>query len=139
MTILSQVFQASNVADLVAAVNTALALLVSGSAVTLLQVSVNQPEVLVRRKLKASQLQASITYSTTPVGAQTTPFVLNLVVAGDPATLATNLNTLAATAGLNFVSGARLISQNIPREIPQLMAWMLTSTDTGASANYTPK
>ena len=139
MAILTQVFQASNVADLIAAVNTALALLVGGSAVTLLQVSVNQPEVLVRRKLKAAQLQASFTYNTTPVGAQATPFVLNLVVAGDPATLATNINAVAATAGLNFVSGARLISQNIPREIPQLLAWILTSTDTGASANYTPK
>jgi hypothetical protein len=138
MTILSQVFQASNAADLTAAVNAALALLVGGAAVKLLQVSVNQPEVLVRRKLKSAQLQAAITYNSTPVGSQTAPYVLNLVVAGDPTTLATNINTLAATAGLNFVSGARLISQNIPREIPQLMAWVLTSTDAGAAANYVP-
>jgi hypothetical protein len=139
MSILTQVFQASNVADLVSAVNTALALLVGGSAATLLQVSVTQPQVQVRRKTKAAQLQASFTINTTPVGGQATPFVLNLVVAGDPATLATNINAVAATGGLNFVSGARLISQNIPREIPQLMAWILTSTDAGASANYTPK
>ena len=138
MSILTQVFQASNVADLVAAVNTALALLVGGSAVKLLQVSVIQPENLERRQLKANQLQAVITFNTTPVGAQTTPFVLNIKTAGDAASLATALNALAATGGLNFVSGARLMSQNVPGNIPQLMAWMLTSTDTGAAANYVP-
>ena len=138
MSILTQVFQASNIADLVASVNAALALLVGGSAVKLLQVSVIQPENLERRQLKANQLQAVITYNTTPVGAQAAPFVLNIKTAGDPLSLATALNALAATGGLNFVSGARMMSQNIPGNIPQLMAWMLTSTDAGAAANYVP-
>lgn len=137
MTISTQVFVASNTTDLVNQVNAALAALVGGSAVKLLQVSIIQ-NLLERRRTKQTQLQAVITYNTTPVGAQATPYVLSVLQAGDPAALATLLNAAAAAAGVLFASGARIISQDGPSQIPQFMGWIFTSTDAGAAANYVP-
>ncbi len=135
MSILAKVFQASSIVDLETAVNAFLAGLVGGSAVTIIQVSIKQ-NLLPRRQLKQTQLQCVITYNTAPVGAQATPFVLNLIQSGNVTDFQTALNAAMAVGGLLFVSGVRVISDDEPAQIPQLMGWILTSTDAGASANY---
>jgi hypothetical protein len=138
MTILTQAFRESSLSDLEDAVNAFLAPLVGGSAIVLLQVDVIL-NLLPRRMLKQGEFQCIITYQDTPVSPQAAPFVLATAQAGNPEDLATAMNAIAAGMGLTFVSGFRVISQDEPSQIPQMMSWCLTSIDPNASDNYLPK
>lgn len=138
MAIQTQAFREPSLADLATSVNAFLATRVGGSAIALLQVGIIL-NLLTRRMLKQGEFQCILTYNTTPVGAQAAPYVLRTAQAGNPTDLETAMDAIAATVGLNFVSGFRVISQDEPSQIPQMMAWCLTSTDAGASANYTPR
>jgi len=137
MAILTQVFREMSVPDLIAAVNAWFALQVDPAPIIVTQVSIIQ-NLLPRRQLKQAEFQCIITYNDAGAGAQTTPFVLGFAQAGDPDNLKVAADAIAAGAGVLFVSGFRIISQDEPAQLPTMIAWALTSTAAGAAANYTP-
>ncbi len=136
MSRVTKSFKASSIAELVADVNAYLAPFVGGSSRDVIWADMKL--ILYPRQL-TTVLEFIITTDTVPTGPATTPFVLAILQEGNVTDLDAAFAAYYTAHAGEFFTGARIVSEEIPRQLNLMTAWLLRNETLADGANYTPK
>jgi len=128
-------FQSTTIAGLVAEINTFLAGLTGGSAITIIGLDIALADL---DRYQGLQFSAFLSYDTSSPAAQTDPYVLELFDVGNSTDLETALDAWYVTNAAAFTTGIRNVSfPNNPSRLPRLTAWGVSCADaTNGPTNW---
>lgn len=135
MARINKSFKANDIATLVAAVNAYLAPLIAGDSVNIIWADM---VLNYYPRQMDKEFQFNLTLDDVPTAPATTPFTLEMFDARSPTDLDAELATYYAAHVGEFATGARIVSQDQPRTLNQMIVWLLANETLADGGNYTP-